>query len=221
MHIAINDLQYPCTGFVCGQSEVSITGVKGLTSAPATGTIILSSDDNDFELRRLDVSDWDRHLLSDGVLTLTNVPEPTSPTADELLAAARKSALARISGKCSAKIYSGVTVNGKKYPLSKDDQDSLAIAQTKVDKGATAVIYRYGLTEASEITELSAKAYGWGVTNTSYLSYLEKYISTESSIEKLDAVYYGMTLPEAYTTSLTELLTSGGININDYPELYS
>lgn len=53
----------------------------------------------------------------------------------EYISAARNAALERICGKCSAAIYAGVTVDGKHYTLSKNEQDALAIAQTKVDKG--------------------------------------------------------------------------------------
>ena len=76
----------------------------------------------------------------------------------EYISAARNAALERIGGKCSAAIYSGVDVNGKHYTLSKNEQDALAIAQTKVDKGATAVLYGDGLKDAATITAISASA---------------------------------------------------------------
>ena len=77
----------------------------------------------------------------------------------EYISVARNAALERISGKCSAAIYSGVDVNGKHYTLSKNEQDALAIAQTKADKGATAVLYGDGLKDAATITAISAAAY--------------------------------------------------------------
>ena len=128
----------------------------------------------------------------------------------------RTAALERISGKCSAAIYAGVTVNGKHYTLSKNEQDALAIAQTKVDKGATAVLYGDGLTDAATITELSQAAYEWGIVCTTYYAYLKQYIAAETDVDKLAAIDFGKALPDSYMQQLTALLSSAGIDITKY-----
>ena len=138
-------------------------------------------------------------------------PQPLSP-----LEQARVDALERISGKCSAAIYSGVTVNGKHYTLSKNEQDALAIAQTKVDKGATSVIYGDGLTDAATITAISAAAYEWGVVCTTYYAYLKQYIAAETDVDKLVAIDFGKALPDSYMQQLAALLNSADIDITKY-----
>ena len=134
----------------------------------------------------------------------------------EYISVARNAALERIGGKCSAAIYSGVDVNGKHYTLSKNEQDALAIAQSKVDKGATAVLYGDGLKDAATITAISAAAYEWGVVCTTYYAYLKQYIGTETDTDKLAAIHFGSELPDAYMTALTKLLASAGIDISKY-----
>ena len=150
------------------------------------------------------------------ITTLTAGTELGVPTEAELLEAARAAALEHISGKCSAAIYSGVTANGKHYTLSKNEQDALAIAQTKVDKGATSVIYGDGLTDAATITALSQSAYEWGVVCTTYYAYLKQYIAVETDVDKLAAIDYGKALPDSYIQQLAALLSSAGIDITKY-----
>lgn len=137
-------------------------------------------------------------------------------SAEEFTQAARNAALRRIEGKCSAAIYAGVTVDGKHYTLSKNEQDALAIAQTKVDKGATAVIYGDGLTDAATITALSQAAYEWGVVCTTYYAYLKQYIAAETDVDKLAAIDFGKALPDSYMQQLAALLSSAGIDITKY-----
>lgn len=126
----------------------------------------------------------------------------------------------RIDGKCSAAIYSGVDVNGKHYTLSKNEQDALAIAQTKVDKGATGVIYGDGLADAETITALSQAAYEWGVVCTTYYAYLKQYITAETDTNKLATINFGKVLPDSYMQQLTALLSSAGIDIKKYSGLF-
>ena len=137
-------------------------------------------------------------------------------SAEEFTQAARNAALRRIEGKCSAAIYGGVTVNGKHYTLSKNEQDALAIAQTKVDKGATAVLYGDGLKDAATITAISAAAYEWGVVCTTYYAYLKQYIAAETDVDKLASIDFGKALPDSYMQQLAALLSSAGIDITKY-----
>ena len=134
----------------------------------------------------------------------------------EYISVARNAALERISGKCSAAIYAGVDVNGKHYTLNKNEQDALAIAQSKVDNGATSVIYGDGLKDAATITAISAAAYEWGVVCTTYYAYLKSYIGAETATDKLAAIHFGSSLPDAYMAALTKLLASAGIDISKY-----
>ena len=134
----------------------------------------------------------------------------------EYISVARNAALERIGGKCSAAIYSGVTVGGKHYTLSKNQQDALAIAQSKVDKGATAVIYGGVLTDAATITALSQAAYECVVVHTTYDDQLKKYIAVETDTDKLLTIDYGKVLPDSNMQQLAALLSSAGIDITKY-----
>ena len=147
---------------------------------------------------------------------LKQAMEAEGASAAEYISVARAAALERISGKCSAAIYTGVTVDGKHYTLSKNEQDALAIAQTKVDKGATAVIYGDGPADAATITAISAAAYEWGVVCTTYYAYLKQYIATETDVDKLAAIDFGKALPDSYMQQLAALLSSAGIDITKY-----
>ena len=137
-------------------------------------------------------------------------------SAEEFTQAARNAALRRIEGKCSAAIYAGATVNGKRYTLSEHEQAALSIAQSKVDKGATAVLYGDGLKDAATITALSQAAYEWGVVCTTYYAYLKQYISAETDVDKLAAIDFGKALPDSYMQQLAALLSSAGIDITKY-----
>ena len=137
-------------------------------------------------------------------------------SAEEFTQAARNAALRRIEGKCSAAIYAGVTVNGTRYTLSEHEQAALSIAQSKVDKGATAVLYGDGLKDAETITALSQAAYEWGVVCTTYYAYLKQYIAAETDVDKLSAIDFGKALPDSYMQQLAALLNSAGIDITKY-----
>ena len=152
---------------------------------------------------------------------LRRAMESAGASASEFAQAARNAAVRRIEGKCSAAIYSGVTVDGKHYTLSKNEQDALAIAQTKVDKGATAVLYGDGLKDAATITAISAAAYEWGVVCTTYYAYLKQYIAVETDVDKLAAIDFGKALPDSNMQQLTALLSSAGIDITKYGGMFT
>lgn len=143
--------------------------------------------------------------------------DPSVRSVEEL----RTAALERISGKCSAAIYSGITVDGKHYKLTPTAQSDLATAQAKIDGGATSVIYSAdgeapALYTAAQITAISTAAYEWGVVNTSYYAALQGYIAAETDVDKLKAIDYGKALPGSNMQQLTALLTSAGIDITKY-----
>lgn len=215
MYMSIAGEHYPCTNASPVDGGIVYAGVSGLAAAPTSGVISVCTDDG-FELRADDVGAYKRQVLDGSTLTLTDTPAPTPPTADELLAAARTAALGRVEGKCSAAIYAGVDVGGVRYTLSEHEQAALSIAQSKVDKGATSVIYGDGLKDAATITAISAAAYEWGVVCTTYYAYLKSYIAAETDRDKLAAIHFGSSLPDAYMAALTKLLASAGIDITKY-----
>ena len=138
----------------------------------------------------------------------------------------RINALERISGKCSAAIYAGVTVNGKHYSLSLVSQQNLKTAQDKITAGATSVIFAADSEEptvhtAEQITAISNAAYEWGVVNTSYYAKLQKWIARETDAAILNAIDYGSMLPNDLMTELATLLSGAGIDLAKYSTMLS
>ena len=75
MYITNNAKQYPCTGYTVTSKTACFIGVKNVT-LPLSGTIQLVSEDADFELSVQVCEDYARQTYENGVLTLTNEPEP-------------------------------------------------------------------------------------------------------------------------------------------------
>lgn len=84
VYIRYNSKNYPC---VCHLGKTMIySGLQEDFPAPVSGEIELCADDG-FVLRTDTVSDYLRQTFSNGVLVLTNTPEPTpepNPTPKEL-----------------------------------------------------------------------------------------------------------------------------------------
>lgn len=92
MHIIYSGFNYPCK---CRPAKtMRYCGLPDDFPAPVSGEIVLCADDG-FVLRTDNTADYLRQTFADGVLTLTNEPEPEpvepedpvepEPTADELM----------------------------------------------------------------------------------------------------------------------------------------
>ena len=148
--------------------------------------------------------------------------EDNSPAIEQV----RAEALQRINGKCSAAIYGGVIVNGKRYSLSLVSQQNLKTAQDKITAGATSVIFAADSEEptahtAEQIAAISNAAYEWGIVNTSYYAKLQKWIARETDVAILNAINYGSMLPNDLMTELATLLSGAGIDLAKYSTMLS
>ena len=77
MYIKYNNNDYPCT---CQPSKNTVI-YRGLNEDfpyPASGEIILCANDG-FVMRTDNTADYLRQTFENGVLTLTNIPEPVEP----------------------------------------------------------------------------------------------------------------------------------------------
>ena len=73
MYIKYNNTDYPCK---CRPSKTMVyRGLPDDFPAPVVGEITLCADDG-FILRKDDASEYLRQIFENGVLTLTNMPEP-------------------------------------------------------------------------------------------------------------------------------------------------
>ncbi len=218
MYIQINGKEFSCTDYQNGHGLASFSGVEGLT-LPVSGEIKLISEDGDggLELTKVDCGNYARQVYEGGVLTLTNEPEPPAPTAEELLEAARAAALARISGKCSAAIESGVTVGGKSYRLNEYDQTAINAALALVAAGETQIPFAAedgatSLYTPAAVKAVAKAAYGWVLANRKYNAALYAWIEAETDGEVLAVIDYGSALPAVYMQALASELTAAGID---------
>lgn len=80
MYIEYNGTKYPCS---CRPAATMVyQGLPEDFPAPVDGVVILCADDG-FVMRADNPADYLRQTFADGVLTLTNEPEPVEPEKPE------------------------------------------------------------------------------------------------------------------------------------------
>lgn len=216
MQITNKTKKYPCTGYFPTAKDVRFAGAEGLT-LPILGEIKLISEDNNLILAIQDCADYARQTYIDGVLTLTNEPEPAAPTSEELLDAARAAALARIEGKCSAAIESGITLDGKHYRLNDNDQKGINAAVALANAGVTEIPFAADgealtMYSVAQILAVGVAAYKWVLAHKQYRALLEVWRQRETDLTVLGTIDYGKTLPDDLMQTLTADLTAAGID---------
>ena len=77
MYIKYNETNYPCNCNI-NSNTVQYIGLPEDFPAPVSGDIVLCANDG-FELRTDAVENYLRQIFDNGVLTLTNLPEPVEP----------------------------------------------------------------------------------------------------------------------------------------------
>lgn len=75
MYIKYNGIDYPCNSLKRSNGTVAYSGLPEDFPTPVSGDIVLCADDG-FVMRTDTVEDYARQTFVDGVLTLTNAPEP-------------------------------------------------------------------------------------------------------------------------------------------------
>ena len=136
----------------------------------------------------------------------------------------RIQALERISGKCSAAIYAGMditpsTTRGKHhYSFPKLAQDDINQMMTSIAvSGETVFSYKaddesLNLYTADEIKVISKSLKTLGIVCTKYKEELEAWIARETDKVVLAGIDFGVKLPDDLTISLSNYLTSLGID---------
>lgn len=77
MYIRYNEKNYPC-GCNVNLNTIQYMGLPEDFPAPVSGDIVLCAND-EFVMRTDKVEDYLRQTFDNGVLTLTNLPEPVEP----------------------------------------------------------------------------------------------------------------------------------------------
>lgn len=147
-------------------------------------------------------------------------PDPVPITVEDY----RIQALERISGKCSAAIYAGMdvtpsTARGEHhYSFPKLAQDDINQMMTSIAvSGETVLSYKaddesLNLYTADEIKVISKSLKTLGIVCTKYKEELEAWIARETDNTVLMSIGFGVKLPDDLTTSLSNYLTSLGID---------
>lgn len=125
--------------------------------------------------------------------------------------------LKEISDACNHTIISGIDIEFNKekvhFNLSIEDQSNINNLFKVVELGGTEFPYQSDGGEcriytAAEIAQIYIASQTLITTQTTYHNALKQYVQSLSSIEDIDAVTYGMELPEPYLTSVNKKLAT-------------
>lgn len=125
--------------------------------------------------------------------------------------------LKEISDACNHTIISGIDIEFNKekvhFNLSIEDQSNINNLFRVVELGGTEFPYQSDGGEcriytAAEIAQIYIASQTLITTQTTYHNALKQYVQSLSSIEDIDAVTYGMELPEPYLTSVNKKLAT-------------
>lgn len=125
--------------------------------------------------------------------------------------------LKEISDACSYTIISGIDIEFNKekvhFNLSIEDQSNINNLFRVVELGGTEFPYQSDGGEcriytATEIAQIYIASQTLITTQTTYHNALKQYVQLLSSIKDIDAVTYGMELPEPYLTSVNKKLAT-------------
>lgn len=127
----------------------------------------------------------------------------------------RKVKLAEISAACNAIIVHGIDLEFEgdtvHFNLSIEDQSNIANLFRVVELGGTQFPYQADggvcrIYTAAEIAQLYIAAQTHITTQTTYHNTLKEYVLSLTEPEGLSEVTYGMELPEAFASKMTEKL---------------
>lgn len=127
----------------------------------------------------------------------------------------RTAKLAEISAACNAVITAGIDLELTEGPvhfnLSIEDQTNIANLFRVVELGGTEFPYQADggvcrVYSATEIAQIYIATQTLITTQTTYHNALKEYVLSLSSLDKISAVTYGMTLPKKYETTMNAKL---------------
>ena len=173
------------------------------------GETIRLETDTGMALRTDRAADWLRRYIEDGVLVLTNLPEPEEPEVTEpaapTLEELRADKLSEINAACDAAITGGCGVTlgdgtAGHISLTIPDQINLAGARDAIQAGGSGYAYHLdgALSEvytAADITLLAAAAEAHVLYHQVYTNHLRAWAGRATAAE-LAGIVYGAGLPE-------------------------
>ena len=135
---------------------------------------------------------------------------------DNELEVVRQIKLAEISKACNALIVAGVDVEFDEetlhFNLATEDQANISNLFRIVELGGTEYPYQSdgGVCQvftAAQIAQIYIAAQTLITTQTTYHNELKSYVQSLESTEDIEAVTYGMDLPDAYAAEMAEKLS--------------
>jgi len=171
--------------------------------------------DSGFVAPKWNGSQWVENATAEQIAALAPTLEQT-----------REAATERISGKCSAAIYSGVTIDGKHYRMTENDQLSLGAAVGLATSTGESISYAADgeagtMMTAAQLSAIGKAGYDWGYVCRSYYRLLKVWIARETDTTVLSAVNFGSTLPDDLMAKLSAMTAGAGIDITKYASALS
>lgn len=119
-----------------------------------------------------------------------------------------------IGAACSAAIYAGVEVDGRRYSLTEHDQTEIAAQYATVREGAAAVPYHadgelYRMYPAEEFAALARAATAHIFYHRTYCNHVNAWIR-RAGLEELAGIVYGAALPEDLAAGMAEIIKAAG-----------
>lgn len=115
---------------------------------------------------------------------------------------------------CSAAIYAGIEVNGRRYSLTEHDQTEIMAQYASVKEGVAAVPYHADgelcrMYLAEEFAALAQAATAHVFYHRTYCNHLNAWIQ-RAELEELAAIQYGAELPEDLAQSMAAIISAAG-----------
>ena len=119
-----------------------------------------------------------------------------------------------IGAACSAAIYAGVEVEGRRYSLTEHDQTEIMAQYATVKEGAAAVPYHADgelcrMYPAEEFAALAQAATAHVFYHRTYCNHVNAWIA-RAELEELAGIIYGAELPEDLAQRMAAILAAAG-----------
>lgn len=154
-----------------------------------------------------------RQMIRD---TINNI-ENSITDEDNLISQVKQRKINEVSLISQSVIINGVEFNGKQYRLNTTDQINISALNMMAQAGHKVPYHADGevcrIFEPEEMILLAQTSTAWIVYHTTYFNLLKHQILDYTTIEEVEAVYYGMQLKEEYqqiVDTITSMSSNGG-----------
>ncbi len=141
--------------------------------------------------------------------------DPVMPTEEELLNSAKTNKLSEVSTMCRNTIYNGTDIltshGSQHFSLTLEDQTNISYAYSAILNGATEFPYHADgelctKFSAEDIATIAQNATAFKVYHTTYCNHLNIWINRCETIDEVNDISYGITLPDDLLTNLNNII---------------